>query len=191
MVVKNLGLIVLLAVSAACASTPEEPPVLTNIAVSPLEQGRLKGGRAHYTIDAPPAVVKKVILDFESQAEFRPMVKEARLLNRTEEGGEVYFRFRGMVGITPEADCVYAVEEDGDVWRLSYKMTSSSFALWALNGSFELVPQDGGRKTFVRQQFLVSAIIMDHAKQLEELKVDAASIRDRAEEVAAGGDGPG
>ena len=142
-------------------------------------------GTTPISVDAPPAIVREVILDFESQEDFRPMVKEARLVSENEDGGEVYFRFRGMVGIQPEANCVYLVEEDGDRWRLTYQMTSTSFALWALNGSFEVIPQKNGTKTFVRQQFLVSAIIMNQGQMLQDLRVDAASIRDRAEQVAA------
>jgi hypothetical protein len=186
MTVKILGPTLVLACLVACASTPKEPPLLANIVVSPLEEGRLQGGTAHYTVDASPAIVREVILDFESQEEFRPMVKEARLVSVNEDGGEVYFRFRGMVGIQPEANCVYVVEEDGDRWRLTYQMTSPSFALWALNGTFDIVPQKNGTKSFVRQQFLVSAIIMNQGQMLDELRVDAASIRDRAEKVAAG-----
>jgi len=182
---KTAAMILLAAGAVACASTPKDLPVLTNVVVSPLEEGRLQGGRAHYTIDAPPAVVREVVLDFEHQADFRPMVKEARHVSRNEDGGEVYFRFRGMVGIQPEANCVYMVETDGDRWTLTYQMTSPSFALWALNGSFEVIPQQGGTKTFVRQQFLVSAIIMNQGQLLQELKIDAASIRDRAEAIAA------
>jgi len=183
---KMAVMILMVVGAAACSSTPKDPPLLANIVVSPLEEGRLYGGRAHYTVNAPPAVVREVVLDFESQAEFRPMVKEARLVSQNEDGGEVYFRFRGMVGIKPEANCVYMVESDGDRWTLTYQMTSPSFALWALNGSFELLPQKGGTKTFVRQQFLVSAIIINQGQLLQDLRVDAASIRDRAEAVAAG-----
>ena len=182
---KTAAMILLAIATVACASTPKDPPELANVVVSPLEEGRLRGGRAHYTVDAPPAIVREVVLDFEHQADFRPMVKEARLISANEDGGEVYFRFRGMVGIQPEANCIYMVETDGDRWTLTYQMTSPSFALWALNGSFELIPQKGGVKTFVRQQFLVSALIMNSGQLLRELKIDAASIRDRAEKVAA------
>jgi len=182
--IRAIATAVLLLGLGACASTPKDPPVLANIVISPLEEGRTYGGRAHYTVDAPPAVVRGVILDFDHQADFRPMVREARLVSETEDGGEVYFRFRGQVGISPEANCVYVVEEEDDAWKLTYQMTSPSLALWALNGSFTLVPQRGGTKTFVRQEFLVSAIIMNHEQLLRELRVDAASIRDRAEALA-------
>jgi hypothetical protein len=183
-----MGLRALLVLSlVACSSTPPpEPPELRNITVTPLERSRTYGGRAFYTVDAPLEVVRDVILDFDSQAEFRPMVEESKQVSRSENGGEVNFKFRGMVGYQPEADCVYSYEEDERSFRLTFKMTSPGFALWSLDGGFALTRQAGGRKTFVRQEFLVSAIVINHEELLRDLKIDAAAIRDRCVMIATG-----
>jgi hypothetical protein len=137
-------------------------------------------------VDAPLEVVKGVILDFDRQSEFRPMVRESKLVSRSEKGGEVNFKFRGKVGYQPEAECIFSYEEDERQFRLTFKMTSPGFALWSLDGGFTLVRQDGGRKTFVRQEFLVSAIMINHEELLRDLKIDAGAIRDRCESIAAG-----
>jgi hypothetical protein len=173
---------------AACASTPEPEPVdVGGVVVSPYEKGRLYGGKAVYTVYAPPSVVEDVILDFESQHEFRPMVLEAHLISKTEEGGQVMFRFRGAAGVHPQANCVYKIEREDGRFKLTYEMTDPSFALWALNGAFALRPVEGGTKTWVEQEFLVSALVANKQSLLAELKTDAEAIKARAEQVAAGG----
>jgi len=167
---------------AACASAPPPEPEYTDeIRVTPLEVGRMYGGRAQYLVDAPLATVRELILDFEAQAEFRPMILEATSVSRRNDGGEVVYRFRGLAGIDPNADCRYEMEGDGDRFDLTYEMTDSSMALWGLNGGFSLRAVDGGRKTLVRQEFLLSAIMMDRRRLLEDLRLDAAAIRARAE----------
>jgi hypothetical protein len=158
------------------------PPA--DIRVVPLERGRLLGGRAIYAIHAPISFVRDEILDFASQADFRPMVLEARPLFAGEDGGEVYFRFRGDFGIEPEARCRYTVEEEeGESVDIRYEMVDPSIALRALKGGFLLRSIRDGEYTFVQQEFLVSALIMDRQAMLAELEADADAIRARVESM--------
>jgi hypothetical protein len=172
---------------AACAGMSRQPPprATLGIAVTPLDEGRLMGGRAVYTVQAPLEVVRREVLDFEAQPAYRPSVLEARLLEATEEGGEVWFRFRGAYGVEPRASCVFTVAEpDEGTVAIAWEMTNSSMALWALRGGFTLRRIDEER-TWVRQEFLVSAPIMDREGLLADLRTDAAAIADHVEAAAA------
>ncbi|MHC4861649.1 MAG: SRPBCC family protein [Planctomycetota bacterium] len=164
-----------------CAATPEhEPPV--GVEITPLTEGRYYGGRAVYAVEAPLETVKDLLLDFPSQAEFRPTVREAEVVSTREGGGIVRFKFRAG-GFDPVATCRYTVVHDrksGDV-AIRYVMTDPGVALWGLRGGFDLRPLAGGPHTLVDQHFLVSAIMMNRERFLEELRRDAEAIRDRAE----------
>lgn len=178
---KRLAILFVLPI-LACASTPEPEPALPGgVVVVPHEKGRLFGGRATYVVDVPLARMEEVVLDFDSQAAYRPMVVEARSLTAGPKGGTVFYRFRGSLGVEPRATCVYAVEDEGETWTLTFRMTDSSMTLRALEGSFSLRSVDGGKKTLVEQTFLVSAIVMNRESLLEELRTDAEAIRAHAE----------
>jgi hypothetical protein len=183
---RRLVVLAAAALAAACAATPE-PPIPTGIAVTPLEEGRLSGGRAVYAVDAPLSAARDVILDFPSQADFRPTVVKAESLEAGETGGTVRFTFQGLLGVQPEATCDYAVEETDDGVRISFVMTDPSFTLSALRGSFELTSVAGGAKTLVDQRTVVSALMMNRRRFLEELREDAAAIRAEIERRYAGG----
>jgi hypothetical protein len=170
----------LLVLAAGCASTPE-PPIPTGISVTPLEEGRLAGGRAVYAVAAPLEAVRNVILDFPSQPEFRPTVVAAESIEAGESGGTVHFTFKGLLGVQPEATCDYTVVEEDEGVRIAYEMTDPSFTLSALRGSFELRRAAGGTKTLVDQRTLVSALVMNRRQFLEELRADAAAIREEIE----------
>lgn len=173
-----------LAFGACVTPVTREPRLPSGVVVVPVEEGRLFGGEVTYGVPVPPAVMEKVILDFKSQGEFRPMVVSAEPVTTSPDGGTVLFRFRGMAGIDPEATCNYTVRQSGKIWRLAFDMRNSSVSLWALKGSFVVKPAKKGTASLVRQRFLLSAIVMDRQKLLEDLAADARAFRKRAIEIA-------
>jgi hypothetical protein len=177
-------LLTVAAVTALACATPPEPAVPEGIAVTPMDEGRLVGGRAVFAVDAPVAVARDTLLDFESQASFRPMVVEAKQVEAREDGGTVFFRFHGALGVQPQATCAYTVEEAGDGVVIRTEMTDPSFALWALRGGFLLKPVEGGRRTLIDMQFLVSALAINRQRLLRDLHADAAAIRAEIERRA-------
>ncbi len=167
---------------AACTLSPDPGPVVpVGITVVPRESGRHIGAQATYAIEAPLEVVRREVLDFDSQA-YRPIVTEARTLSAGPEGGECYFLFRRTLGVAPEAVCTFTVAEEGETVLVRYEMTNSSLALMGLSGGFDLTPLGEGR-TLVRQEFLLSALMVSRASLVEDLRTDAASIREHIEEV--------
>lgn len=178
--------VLLLVLLAACASTPPEPVVPDGIAITQVESGRLFGGRAIYGVNAPLEVVRAEILDFGAQATYRPMVLEAKPIVTREDGGEVFFRFRGAMGVEPEANCEYSIAEEDGAVVVAYRMTNPSFALWALEGKFGLRSVEGGARTLIDQQILVSALVVNRQQLLSELRADCEAIRAHVEGVAAG-----
>ncbi len=178
----------LLCLAAACASVPEDPPPAptgpVGIVVTPLDKGRTVGGEAVYAVEAPLELVLREVLDFRAQASYRPTVLEATPIETRPEGGIVAFRFRGDYGFEPNATCNYTVTREETVARIRYEMSDPSLALWALRGGFDLTPLSPGR-TLIRQEFLVSALVMDRAKLLASLREDAKAIADHMEAVAA------
>jgi hypothetical protein len=180
------GALFLAALLAACTSTPEPAPeVPAGIAVTPIERGRTFGGEAVYAVAAPLDLVVREVLDFPAQAAYRPTVLEARAMETGENGGTVAFRFRGALGYEPEATCAYTVKRTGEAVSIGYEMTSPSLALWLLQGGFLLTAIDPDH-TLIRQHFLVSALVMDQAKLLADLRQDAKAIADHLEAKAAG-----
>jgi hypothetical protein len=175
--------LLLTAILVGCASTPEqEPDPPVGIEISSQSEGRYFGGRAVYVIDAPIDEVTTLLLDFPSQAEFRPTVKEAEIVSTSEAGGVVRFEFRAG-GFDPEATCRFTVDRDEETGAVAirYEMTDPGITLWGLKGGFDLKPLSGGRRTLVEQSFLVSAIMMNRERFLRELRLDAQAIRERAE----------
>ena len=172
---------------AACASTPDPEPVLPGeIVVSPLEEGRLYGGQAVYVVDAPRDVMEAVVLDFDGQAAYRPTILEARGLTAGPNGGTVRFKFRGSLGVDPEAECVYTIVEEDGGWALDYRMVDSSMVLWGLSGGFRLRSVKDGAATLVAQRFLVSALAVNRTELLNEFRRDALAIKRHAEDLARG-----
>ncbi len=168
-----------------CRSMPEPPPPApVGVAVTPLEEGRLVGGRAVFLVEAPLDHVVDMILDFPSQADYRPMVIDAQVLSTTETGGEVIIQFKGGGGVDPRATCRYTVERDEDEGRvdLAYEMIDRSMALWALKGGFVFRARPDGT-THVSQVILLSAILLDRQRILRDLADDARAIQARAIET--------
>ena len=179
-----LALLALPVLAGACASTPEQEPVApVGIVVTPLESGRLAGGRAVFAVNAPRDVVRDEILDFAAQPAYRPTILEATPLAVREDGGTVLFRFRGVMGVDPEATCDYVVVETEEAVVIRYEMTDPSMALWALKGGFVLRRADGGAKTVIDQSFLLSALMVNRRQLLDDLRADAAAIRAHFESV--------
>ncbi|MCU0725402.1 MAG: hypothetical protein MUE73_06380 [Planctomycetes bacterium] len=183
---RGIAALALLALASACASAPEPAPEIpAGIAVTPIERGRTFGGEAVYAVAAPLDLVVREILDFPAQAAYRPTVLEARSMEAGENGGTVAFRFRGALGYEPEATCAYTVERTEGAVAIRYEMTSPSLALWLLRGGFALSSIDAAH-TRIRQDFQVSALVMDQARLLDDLRRDAKAIADHLEAKAAG-----
>ncbi len=172
---------------AGCAGTPAPAPTPgRGVLVTPLEKGRLFGGRAEYVVDAPLARVRAVLTDFAHQAEFRPSVIESESLAHAEDGGIVRFRISGLAGLNPDVVCRWREErEDGRV-LIRYEMIRSTFALGAFRGSFLAASLGESGRTLIVQEVLVSALVMNREKFLADLAVDAEAIRRRIETGAAG-----
>jgi hypothetical protein len=168
---------------AGCETTPPpEPPLMTGIAVTALDKGRLTGGRAVYSAHVPIEIARAVILDFDHQAEFRPAVAEARTIASSPQGGQVFFKFAPKMGIDVNATCDYTVTELDGAVRIEYEMTDSSFALWAMRGAFTLASTGGGEWTAIDQEVLISALVSNREALLDDLRADAAAIQKRMEE---------
>jgi len=179
----NRAALLVAALLVGCASAPEdEPDMPAGIEISSQSEGRYFGGRAVYVIDAPIEGVTELLLDFPSQAEFRPTVKEAEIVSTSEGGGVVRFEFRAG-GFDPVATCRFTVDRDEESGAVAirYVMTDPGLTLWGLKGGFDLRPLSDGRRTLVEQRFLVSAIMLNRESFLEELRRDAQAIRERAE----------
>jgi hypothetical protein len=154
------------------------------IVVKPLDKGRTVGGEAVYAVEAPLEVVLREILDFPAQASYRPMVLEATPIETRPDGGVVAFRFRGDYGFEPNATCTYTVTRQEKAAQILYEMTDPSLALWALRGGFDL-KEHSAHRTVVRQEFLVSALVMDRARLLASLREDAKAIADHMDAAGA------
>lgn len=177
-----VAIIVAGTLSAGCATTPDpEPEVPIGISVTPLEKGRLVGGRAVYSARVPVALARETLLDFDSYGSYRPTIAEARTISRGPEGGEAFFQFRSAFGFEPHATCRFTVGEEDGVTVITYAMTDSSFALWALDGGFRLTPVGNGDVVLIDQQFLVSALVTNRQALLQELETDARAIIEHLE----------
>ena len=177
-------LAILVPVLMGCSSTPPEPSVPTGIAVTSLDRGRLSGARAYFAVHAPVSAALEVLIDFNRHAEFRPGVVESRSIAADKGGGQAFVRYEGMYADDINATCNYSISETDGVFTVEYKMTDSSFAMWAQNGLFILSPARDGEWTVIDQEVLISALSSNRDATLAAVRADAESIQKRIEEVA-------
>ncbi len=177
-------LAILVPILMGCSSTPPEPSVPTGIAVTSLDRGRLAGARAYFAVHAPVSVALDVLIDFDRHAEFRPGVTESRSIAADKGGGQAFVRYEGMYADDINATCDYSISESDGVFRVEYKMTDPSFAMWARNGGFTLSPAKNGEWTVIDQEVLISALSSDRDATLAAVRADAEAIQRRIEGVA-------
>ncbi|WP_078862693.1 SRPBCC family protein [Streptomyces sp. NRRL F-5123] len=112
--------------------------------------------RSSITIDAAPAAVMGVIADFDRYPEWTGEVKEAQVLARDAKGRAEQVRLLLDAGaIKDDHTLAYTwVSADEVHWSLV-----KSQMLRTLDGSYALVPLDGGRRTEVTYQLTVDVKI--------------------------------
>ncbi|CAL9552416.1 hypothetical protein SUDANB171_04450 [Streptomyces sp. enrichment culture] len=112
--------------------------------------------RSSITIDATPAEVMAVIADFGRYPEWTGEVREAEVLGTDERGRAEQVRLLLDAGaIKDEHTLAYAWSDTDEV---SWSLVKSQM-LRSLDGSYRLVPVDGGKHTEVTYQLTVDVKI--------------------------------
>lgn len=150
-----------------------------------VHRGELLRGRATVVVNAPPASVRRTILDLDEYAEFMPHYKSARTLGRKpNDAREVYMQWETLHGaVTLWARLTLTPTEDGDaeIWTTEFVdgNVDEAYAAWRIE------PTDDGKTKLTVETFLDPKLPVPQSL-LNEENVEAAikavkAMRDRCE----------
>lgn len=160
------------------ASAPAE-----ELAVEPLEQDGVRGGRVAFTVDRSPEEVLEMLLDFEGADGHRSWARKFELLERSQAVVRARWTFAGRLGMNPSVVIELTPERHGAATVVTYRVTEPAFGLAAFFGDYWILPLDTGGSIVVERVFIDSGVVFANASARDiaaGLREDARRLREWA-----------
>jgi hypothetical protein len=165
---------------ASCRSTPQ--PESQGITVRSVQVESGYAAVLDYTVAAPFERARRILLDFDGHAAFRPGMLESELMSNEGRTGTARFRLKGMLGMNPMITCDLTLQEKPGWLRMAYVSTECDTGVASSSGRF-IFTAVGRSHTRIRQEAEFDAWLVTEARFLSDMRADAEAIRARMEKA--------